>query len=686
MKVLWVYLVFIAWTSVLIAQEPIENGFKLLEAGAFEKAASFFEGYLEENPDNVTAQICYGRALGLSGNAEEAVLWFDKMLRADADNLEIRLNAAESLLWASQFEQAEKVYEKLVATYPDNFTAVLGYANTLSNLKKYDKATKVINQALAIDPGNPNAMVSLKYIRLGKAYACAQNQDYDCSKKLLRKVLAENPKDKDGLLNLADVYIRGKELDSARVVYKRYAVSPTDSITALNGLSLLAHLDENNKEALHIARHSTEQALTIADSSYWELAQERYIQALIWNKKFSLAKEEIAAFEPLVSDKKKVYALSATLGMYTGNFKESLNLYEAILKLDSLSFDGNLGGANALFAYGKKMDAYDAAFKTLDIYDGQLDAVNLVEKLNLSLAPELYQSFAYTADNGDNVAFGTTTAATIPWSSKFRTTVSYGYRQTQNNTTDVEASTHALTASMLYNVTPVLDLSALVGANTSKFMDESYIQPLVNLTASVKPFARAFIAGSYSREVQNFNADLIGRELVLNHYGINYNLTSLSNLGWYTQAMYSKQSDGNTRQLLFTSVYYQFKMKPLLKTGVNYQYVSFTEQRPTIYFSPGNYYALEGFAEFKTALAEGLDFGVSGAGGFQNIDNTGSTSLFRAESQISYSMGKQLSAKLYGKYSNAASATAAGFEFTEVGIGFNWIISKKPIFYSKIVK
>ena len=51
-------------------------------------------------------------------------------------------------------------------------------------------------------------------------------------------------------------------------------------------------------------------------------------------------------------------ALKATLGMYTGNIKSSLKHYDTILETDSISFDGNLGKANALFARGKIDEAY----------------------------------------------------------------------------------------------------------------------------------------------------------------------------------------------------------------------------------------------------------------------------------------------------------------------------------------
>ncbi|MFC5048862.1 hypothetical protein [Aquimarina hainanensis] len=38
----------------------------------------------------------------------------------------------------------------------------------------------------------------------------------------------------------------------------------------------------------------------------------------------------------------------------------------------------------------------------------------------------------------------------------------------------------------------------------------------------------------------------------------------------------------------------------------------------------------------------------------------------------------------YGKYSNIASSTAAGFEYSEVGVVLRWYFLKKPVFDKRI--
>ena len=147
----------------------------------------FFETVLKEYPENKTAKLCYGRAVGLLGNSEKAVSIFTDLLKVYPSDFEIKLNYAESLLWNKNYSDAKTFYEGLIKEDDKSFPALLGYANTLSNLKIYDKALIFVNQALEVLPGNPNALTSKKYIYLGYAYQNQQAQNYEEAEKLLKE-------------------------------------------------------------------------------------------------------------------------------------------------------------------------------------------------------------------------------------------------------------------------------------------------------------------------------------------------------------------------------------------------------------------------------------------------------------------------------------------------------------------
>jgi hypothetical protein len=160
------------------------------------------------------------------------------------------------------------------------------------------------------------------------------------------------------------------------------------------------------------------------------------------------------------------------------------------------------------------------------------------------------------------------------------------------------------------------------------------------------------------------------------------------NVGWFTQYYYTFQSDENTRNLLFTSLYYQILEKPSLKGGVNYQNISFKNQVPTIYFSPSKFNAVELFIDLikDEAVAKNKEwfYGLTAATGFQFIEGGDQQSTYRVQAKLGYKFSERSLINIYGMQSNiasaVASANAASFTFTELGLRFKWILLRNPLF------
>ncbi|WP_298473846.1 tetratricopeptide repeat protein [uncultured Maribacter sp.] len=671
---------------ISFAQNDMTEGFKFLEKGDFQNAEDFFEGILQKEPTNKTARLCYGRAVGLSGEPKRANSLFSELLEEYPGDFEVEINYNESYLWSKDYKSARPLYKKLVSDYPDKFGAVLGFANTLSNLKEYELALEWVDKAIALDPENKSALVSKKYMRLGYANAYINNQQYDKGEEYLQKIFTDFPEDKDALQNLANLYLIIKNVDKAKETYKRYATNAKDSIIALNGIALAEHIGEKNKTALEIALKSKREVLKVRDTPLTEQTYNRYVQALIWNQKYKKAQNQIDSLMVTNPNRNWIMALDATLGMYTANFKKSIKNYDKILANDSNSFDGNLGKANALFASDKIIPAYKAAKQTLVIYKKQKDATNFIEKLDLQFTPNVEEHAAYTFDNGNNTAYSTKTTTQLALSTKFSSTFSYQYRLTENTVTLNKASSHVLIAGLQYKLFPKTNLKTVFGVNKSISTDTSFSQPVLDIRLQLQPMRLQNLDLIYTREVQSFNAELIEREIVMNHYGLTYNLGTTFNLGWYTQAIYTEQTDSNKRNLLFSSLYYNLFKKPAVKIGVNYQYLSFSNQVPSIYFSPSIYQAVEFFADVRAKLSDKSLFMISAASGYQKVEEDPMTVIFRAETGVQHQFSKRLSGKIYGKYSNIASATAAGFQFTEIGFKLKWLFTKKPLFYANLQK
>lgn len=677
--------VFIFLFSVNGFAQDMQEGFTYLEKGNFDKAETFFETILKEYPTNKTARLCYARAVGLHDDPEKALNLFIEMKNEYADDLEIKLNYAESLLWNKKFPEAKVYYTTLVAEYPTNFVAHLGFANTLSNLKEFENALFNVNKALALSPGNSGALVSRKYIKLGFANEKVNAKDYEEAEKLYDQILVDFPNDKETLLNKANLYLVSKQIDKGKEVYNLLAEENPN--VALNGLSLLAHLKENETEALYLATESLEKSKSITDENIRKQTNERYVQALIWNRKYELAEENITSLLEKYPNENWVLALSATLAIYKSNFKQSIQDYSNILKNDSKSFDGNLGIANAYYASGEIDNAYSAVFKTLDIFKNQNDATNFLNKLEAEHTPVLEEKLSYSFDNGDNTAIASLTQITFPTSTKWAFTTSYQFRKTDNKVTSANATTNDFTLGTTYKFHPKVSFTVNAGVSNAKSFTNSYNQLLVHTFFKMKPLKLQDLEVGYKREMQNFNSDLIDKQIVSNNFYANYNISTNIKWGWFTQYFYTTQSDSNTRNLLFTSLYYNFLSKPVLKGGINYQYIAFKNQVPTDYFSPEKFNAVELFADFlkdeNIAEVKSIFYNANAATGFQFIEDNDKQWTYRIQAKLGYKFSDRLLANVYGLRSNIASATAAGFTYNEFGFRLKWLLSKKPVFKTK---
>jgi tetratricopeptide (TPR) repeat protein len=662
----------------------MNEGFTYLETGKYKQAETFFENILITYPKNKTAKLCYGRALGLNGNGERATTIFINLLERYPQDFEIKLNYAESLLWNENYNKAKDYYKNLLEEKPNSFPALLGYANTLSNLKFFNEALEFIDKALLTSPGNLNALTSKKYINLGYANQYVQNGDYKAALKLLLKNLQLFKKDIETLQNIANVYLISSDFSKAEATYKTIGISPQNKLTSLNSLALVSHLKGKNKKALEISSKAINYISNKTSESLLQQTKERYAQALIWNRKYKKADILIQKLNNEYPNKNWVLSLRASLNIYKSNFEKSINDYNRILKNDTTSFDGNLGKANALMASGYFIESYKSAENTLKFYKNQKDAVNFIKKLDKSFTPFVVAESSYSFDNGNNKAYSYKATSEFSFSTKFKLLGSYNYRTTSNSLSGLKATSNNVLGGVSYQLLHNIKLKSLIGLASSKTETNTFNQLIADISLLTKPFKLQNLELGYKREIQNFNAALLAENIVQNNYLINYSLNTNFRLGWFTQYYYTTQNDTNTRNLIFTSLYYNILEKPSLKAGVNYQNISFKNQVPTIYFSPRKFNAYEVF--FNIIKDENITkenewfYELTAASGFQYIENSKKQRTYRIQSKLGYKFSERSILTLYGSKSNIASATAAGFTFTEIGLRFKWYVLHKPFF------
>ena len=689
MRFIFTTILFLLLFNLQSSGQQMKEGFNYLETGKYNKAEVFFEKILKQFPMNKTAKLCYGRAVGLNGDAEKAVAIFKNLLKEYATDFEIKLNYSEALLWNKNYTKAKVFYQTLLIENSKSFPALLGYANTLSNLKEFNQAIIYVDKALEVLPGNSNAFVSRKYIVLGLANKLVQTKEYKASEELLKENLKNFNNDKETLVNLANLYLISDQIEKAKKTYETIGESPENSLLFLNGISLAHHLASNNKKALTSSKEAVESIDENTTETLKNQTTERYIQALIWNKKYAIATAEINALLNQ-NENPEIWMLSsrATLNIYKSHFKKSLADYNLILKKDSASFDGNLGKANTLKALGYFNKSYSSARTTLQFYENQKDAMNFIAQLDLSFTPFTEIKGSYSYDNGNNEANSYNINTEIPFSTQYKILSKYSYRTTSNNVTGLKATTNNFLLGASYQVLNNLTLESSIGVTSSNSETKKYNQFLASVSIKIKPFKLQNLELKYKRDLQNFNAALINEEIVQNNFILNYNLNTNFNLGWFTQYYYTVQSDDNTRNLFFTSLYYNILEKPSVKGGFNYQNISFKNDADA-YFSPNKFNAVEVFVniikeETVTKKKEWF-YTLTGATGYQYIEDGEKQSTYRIQAKLGYKFSNRSLINFYGNQSNIASTaasatTTASFTFSEFGLRFKWIFLKKPLF------
>ena len=338
-------------------------------------------------PNNKTAKICYGRAVGLSGNPQQSTEIFNKLLVNYPKDVEVELNLAESHLWQGNPDSAIPIYRSLLKNDSLLFSAQLGLANSLSMQQAYREAYKEIKKAIVLNPENDQSKLSAKFIRLGYANVLASvEQKFDSAIALIDENLAINAQDQESLTLLANIFLISKDFEKSKGVYAKLQ----DPLTSLKGESTALHFLKKDKKALSkilagYNRKWSEEELI--------LLQLHHIIALLWNDELRLARLKIDSLSQQYSENPEVTVTEAEVAMYEGDFMLGIEKFDAYLESKPMSFKGNLGKANALSALNADKDAYKIGIYTSHLFQGQKDVESFLSKLDKKHSPTLQTAY-----------------------------------------------------------------------------------------------------------------------------------------------------------------------------------------------------------------------------------------------------------------------------------------------------
>ncbi|WP_153796738.1 tetratricopeptide repeat protein [Foetidibacter luteolus] len=678
MKHLVLFLFCITTVLYSRAQDELKPGFKMLENGKFDDAALFFRKYLDtQDSANRTALLCYGRAIGLSGQVPQAKKVFENLLEKYPGDFEISLNAAEALMWGKEYALAKTWYERLLLEKPTDFAANLGYANALCSLHDYAKGLEYIDKALNIQPGNTNALISGKYARLGLADSYAKNQQYMKAAILLEDVLHTFNNDREALFAKAQLKIMLEQFEEAQKINNDLLEITKGQTEVYLNLSYISFLRKNKKLALVYADKAI--ASTVTQPEKYLKARLGRITALGWNEKFKQAFAELDSLQRQFPESNDVLLKRAGLLTWNKEYGRSAGLFKQALAEQPSSFDGNLGCADALFAQELDDESKKYVLKTLDYYPNQKDAKDFLSRLSLRHAPAFSTHDFYSSDKGGNSSRNYQVAGSTDLITNVRLTAEYKRREAKSAADKSYAHSESFGLSLRWRFKPYWLISGTLSNAVLKGLTDNHNHLLADVASEFKLTKNQSLELRYQTNVENFTAGLIDNNLKLKHMIATYNLNTDIKLGLYSQYYHTVYSDGNSRNLLFASLYYNVMAAPVVKFGFNYSSMGFKKQVPQVYFSPSKFsgYELFGLVENLQVPRQKILYQLLGAAGTQRIEQEGGQSTYRFTIAAGYRPATNVEALAYTLYSNSATSSVVGYTYQETGIKVKWILAKK---------
>lgn len=654
---------------LLTAQSPLQGGFDLLEKGQFKAAAQFFENYIKkEGSTDKTALLCYGRAVGLSGDIAKSQTTFLDLLKTYPGDYEITLNYAESYLWGKQPAQALGIYKELVAKDSSNFVALLGLANTYAALKEYENASMTIEKALKQNsPNKQNAQVSKKFILLALADSKMKKRELKQAKDIVTPLLTLYPNDKDVLFLAATLELVGEKYAKAKSYYLQ--VIAADSMVATTAYLGIAYSEFMLKQSVKALKTSNKALAVAKDTTQVFQASIGKVNALGWNKKFKDAFQLLDTLAVKYPTKWEVASGVARLRVWNNQSKKAIPIYEQLLTKDSLQRDVIMGYLDALVANGLEKQAMRVIEKNQIIAPDFFDLQKVERKIQLSNSLQVKMQVFGSADNGNNTSQNLKMNAQLPSNGKFKPGIQVAIRKVTDSNLD-KSSVTQIAVGGVYKFNSRLSANAFLGIFSTKTTLNTSTQPYLDLSLTQKIGKRQTLQLGVKQDMQTYNSSLVNLQLKTLDFRVSYATQSAKLLGFYTEDLWSKYSDGNTRILSFGSLYVNIKNEPTIKTGINGTYLSFNKQVSDQYFSPKRYMAVEAFAQFENMEMQSAKFlyQVFIAGGQQKIENANAQNMFRGTLKAGYRWADWGYCNAYYLRSNSSTTNVLGYGYNEFGI------------------
>lgn len=669
-KLIFLFLSLLS-SITICAQLGMEEGYAMLESQDYDNAANFFTGILDEEPNNKTARICFGRAVGLRGDHDEALSVFKSLEENYPSDIEVELNLAEAYMWKQNYQEAYQIYQDLLEVDSNHYVVNLGYANANASLNNSEEALKYINKTIAIDSSQKGAFISKKYILLALADQKRKDWEYEQSHQYLNEVEALFPNDKDAVLNRATVYLSQKDVESATKVFSKLYSENIKPLDGLLGLSYTALLKGKKKQSLQYAQQALSYTIQheLPNDQYLRAAVNE-INALVNAKQNKKANKRLKELERAFPNEPSVLLTKARVKVWQREPSKGLELYQSLRGLFPDSFEWNMGVAEAYRSMGKNKVAVSYIDSALTIIPRQPDAMSLLEELDFESKTLIVLGGNISDDIGGNAA---SLGKVIVEYKKGDAHTFYGSYANRNAKQKVEvlgSTQQTLIIGDRWAISPTLRLDGALGFVKGSSLEGNPTSHLLDIGLQKTVFKNHNLGLKYSREAHNYTVDLIDSGIIMDHIVTNYSFQSNIGIGTYNQYIKTYQSDANQRDLLYSSIYYSFNHLPIVKLGASGSMLKYEFKAADLYFSPSILKTGELFAELSNPdVYKGrMSYRVMLAIGLQKIEELPTQTTRRVDASISYKFSRAVQLEASYMNSNAADSNAVGFSYSNFGL------------------
>ncbi|MFW6071084.1 MAG: tetratricopeptide repeat protein [Candidatus Bipolaricaulota bacterium] len=334
----------------------------------YSRAAESFKRAIESDKEYVAAYVDYGDMLVELENYEEAINQYRKGLELSDDNVNIMNKLAGAYSQAGQYDEAASIYERVLEESSDNFSAMKGLGDLYREQGESDMAIEYYNDALNVRSDTETSLslarVYLKTGELedakmeldrvistspynGEAYSLrgdyflkedrperaleeyreglARAQDAEIRIEISKKILDQEPEDKETRFTLARAYQEEHVYDSAIEQYREIIDRTEDQTELREAYSGLGQVYLSRTE-YEKARETFQKGLELAETS---------VQRLDFYQNLLKADEEQNGEEDLSEVGKQALLEIAEIRIDQGDYSAAKERLNRLKELDS---------------------------------------------------------------------------------------------------------------------------------------------------------------------------------------------------------------------------------------------------------------------------------------------------------------------------------------------------------------